>query len=418
MVFVDISTELISRAKEYADTLLREQLPAGFSYHTFGHTEQVVAAATEIGTKSGLSVPQIKLLQLTAWLHDLGYVKKYMGHEEASQEISEEFLSKYGVDSEIKHAVYELIASTKLDQPARNLMEMVLKDADLYNLALPEALENSENIREEWRIFCNQQYTDEEWDQFNFRFFNKHEYLTEYGKTVLGPMKSKNTKKLKKTIKKRELATEYDDNVEGHPAFQGQADQMSEIQKLKKALKKIKKDRPDRGIETMFRTTYRTHINLSSIADNKANILLSINAIIISIIFTSVIKEYDPDSPYLWPSFGILTVCMTTIVFAILATRPKINSGRFTREDILEKRTNLLFFGNFYRMELNDYMWGIQEMMEDADFLYGSLAKDLFFLGKVLAKKFFLLRMAYNIFMYGMAVAIIVFGLVLLDFKS
>ena len=49
-----------------------------------------------------------------------------------------------------------------------------------------------------------------------------------------------------------------------------------QLDKAKSRLKKMKKLRPDRGIETMFRTTYRTHINLSSIADNKANILLSI----------------------------------------------------------------------------------------------------------------------------------------------
>ena len=109
------------------------------------------------------------------------------------------------------------------------------------------------------------------------------------------------------------------------------------------------------------------------------------------------------------PSFLIIAVCMTTIVFAILATRPKVNSGIFTREDILKKKTNLLFFGNFHSMKLGDYLWGIDQMMKDAEYLYGSMTTDIYFLGKVLAKKFQLLRIAYNVFMYGIGLAMITF---------
>ena len=159
----------------------------------------------------------------------------------------------------------------------------------------------------------------------------------------------------------------------------------------------------------MFRTTYRTHINLSSIADNKANILLSINAIIVSIVLTDLIGKLEDYKFVLIPGAALLLVCMVTIVFAILATRPKVSSGIFTREDILEKKTNLLFFGNFFRMDLVDFQWGIKQMMNDAEYLYGSMSKDIYFLGKVLAKKFLLLRIAYNVFMYGMIVVISIF---------
>jgi predicted metal-dependent HD superfamily phosphohydrolase len=414
MVLLDVSTELIARAREFAEGLLRDHLPAGFTYHTFEHTEQVVAAVTEIGQKSGLNPAQVRLLQLVAWLHDLGYVRKYMGHEEASIELGREFLAKENADPELVREVEVLIHATKLDHAPVNLMEMVLKDADLYNLALPEALENSQRIREEWAVFCNQHYTDEEWDQFNYRFFKQHAYFTDYGKSVLGPMKRKSAKRLKRIIRKRELVADLSVKVQ-NIREDAQDQQTVELQKLRKAIKDIKKDRPDRGIETMFRITYRTHINLSSIADNKANILLSINAIIISIVFTAIFRDQvDTRALVIFPVFAMLVVCMATIVFAILATRPKINSGVFTRDDIINKRTNLLFFGNFYRMDLDDYMWGIQEMMEDAEYLYGSMAKDLYFLGKVLAKKFYLLRIAYNIFMYGMALAIVATGVILI----
>ena len=161
----------------------------------------------------------------------------------------------------------------------------------------------------------------------------------------------------------------------------------------------------------MFRTTYRTHISLSSIADNKANILLSINAIIISIISSSLYSQIQ-DHPYmLVPAILLLTTCLATIVFAILSTRPSVNSGIFTKEDILNKQTNLLFFGNFHRMALDDYLWGMREMMKDSDYLYGSMSKDIYFLGVVLAKKFKLLRYAYTIFMYGIVLSVVSLGI-------
>ena len=107
-----------------------------------------------------------------------------------------------------------------------------------------------------------------------------------------------------------------------------------------------------RGVETMYRTTYRTHVNLSSIADNKANIMLSINAIIISIVITNLVPRIGTEPRLFFPTALLLVVCLTALVFAILSTRPKITKGEFTREDIEQKRANLLFFGNFYKMDL------------------------------------------------------------------
>ena len=104
---------------------------------------------------------------------------------------------------------------------------------------------------------------------------------------------------------------------------------------------------------------------------------------------------------------------MGALVFAILSTRPKITKGEFTREDIAKKQTNLLFFGNFYNMKLEDFDWGMKEMIQDRDFLYSSMTRDIYFLGKVLAQKYRFLRICYSIFMFGLILVVIAFGLVL-----
>jgi nitrate reductase gamma subunit len=104
-----------------------------------------------------------------------------------------------------------------------------------------------------------------------------------------------------------------------------------------------------------------------------------------------------------------------TIVFAILSTRPNISSGRFNKEDIKQNKVNLLFFGNFYNMELDDYEWAIGELMKNEDNLYSTMIKDQYFLGKVLAKKYKLLRIAYNVFMFGIIISVLAFMLAFIN---
>ena len=103
-------------------------------------------------------------------------------------------------------------------------------------------------------------------------------------------------------------------------------------------------------------------------------------------------------------------VCLISIIFAILSTRPKLTKGNTTREDVENKRANLLFFGNFHKMEMNDFSWGFMEMMKDREFLYGSLIRDLYFLGKVLGRKYFLIRIAYTVFMWGIIISVLSFA--------
>ena len=144
-------------------------------------------------------------------------------------------------------------------------------------------------------------------------------------------------------------------------------------------------------------------------ADTKANIMISINTIILSIIVSVLFRKLEEYGQLLIPALMLVTTCLVTIILAILATRPSVASGKFTKEDISAKKTNLLFFGNFHQMELKDYEWGMKEMMKDYDYLYSSMIKDIYFLGKVLARKYRLLRWSYTVFMFGFVSSILGF---------
>ena len=403
-------------AEAYAREALFKDGHPDLQFHTIIHTEQVVKAVQEIAGASGLSEEDTEIITLAAWFHDLGYTKVYVGHEQESKKMADAFFSEMGVAREKIEKILALIEATRLDVEPSNIDEQVIKDADLYNLATDEALDYTRKLRVEWKTFCDREFKDRDWYNLNLDFFRNHVYYTDYGKQNLVPKKLENIalleKKIKQTKQAKKLKKLKSKAINDLEKELGRRDK--QIDKLNSKVEKLKVQRPDRGIETMFRTTYRTHISLSAIADNKANILLSINAIIISIVSSSLIgsNEYE-DYPWkILPFIVLLMSCMATIVYAILATRPKVNSGVFTKEDILQKRTNLLFFGNFHSMPLNEYQWGIGEMMKDSQYLYGSMATDIYFLGVVLAKKFKLLRTSYTIFMYGIGISLIAFILI------
>ena len=186
---------------------------------------------------------------------------------------------------------------------------------------------------------------------------------------------------------------------------------------LQKVAKDTEQDlmlaRMGRGVETMYRTTYRTHTNLSTMADSKANLMLSVNAIVISIIASQLLPKLTDhlDWRLLIPTACLLTTCLGSVIYATLSTRPKITEGRVTVEAIKQRKANLLFFGNFYNMKLEEFQWGVNEMLKDPEFLYSTMSRDLYFLGIVLAQKYRYLSYCYNIFMYGLIISVLAFAI-------
>ena len=397
----DTSNIIYKAEKAATDILLA--LPETMVYHNLIHTREVVKAADKIGTYANLTEEEKEILMLSAWFHDTGFKFDYDNHEQKSVEIAMEFLDQndYPVDKTEK--IISCILSTKIDQKPSTLIERVLNDADFIHLSKKSYFDKLLLLKSEHERTRKQKIIDVEWYEQNLEFLKSHQYYTEYGKTVLNPKVEKNEDTQYKMLKK--LGRLQDEAIGKDLHLDPER-----IKELKKKLKKVE-GRPDRGIETMFRLTSRNHLQLSAMADNKANILISVNSIIISIIISGLIKTLDNHQHLIIPTYMILTINVVTIIFAILALRPNVTKGKFTRKDIEDKNTNLLFFGNFHGMKRNDYKWGMVEMMNDSNYLYSSLIDDIYFLGKVLGKKYRFLRFSYNIFMYGIVIAVVAYGI-------
>jgi hypothetical protein len=183
--------------------------------------------------------------------------------------------------------------------------------------------------------------------------------------------------------------------------------------------KKQKQEKPrrlgsERGIETMFRTSYSTHVDMSSLADSKANIMISINGIIMSVILASISPKIDSNPWLLLPTSVLLISCLVSIVYAILAARPRVSSSSLTLDKVRNENANILFFGNFVSLSEEDFRLGMTDLMQTPERLYDNMIRDIYGLGKVLTRKFAMLRVAYTVFMFGLATSVILYLIVYL----
>jgi len=189
-------------------------------------------------------------------------------------------------------------------------------------------------------------------------------------------------------------------------------EQVEKVEKqLEEAVHEHQKKGPgtNRGIETMFRSAYRVQMELTALADNKANMMTSINGIIISIIIAAVAPKLDANPWLLVPSTIILLGTLISIVFSILAARPRVNTGKITLEDLQNSEGNILFFGNFANLDKKQFTEGMLELMSDKHLLYETMIHNLHDLGLVLKKKFGLLKIAYTAFMAALILGVLSF---------
>jgi predicted metal-dependent HD superfamily phosphohydrolase len=392
-------SEILKKTDDFVLNLLKNNLDEKYVYHNYTHTKRVVKSTQEIIDNSQINVKEKEALLLAAWLHDTGYTESDDNHEEESAKIADRYLKEHNVDAETMDLVRQLILATKFNGVPSGELEEIMRDADASHFAKDYYNETSELLKKEYML-RGQEFTNKEWRNENIKVFTeKHRYYSAYAIKNWNTSKNENLLNLIKTKKKK---------------------------KKKYNKEKIKVDlknqSPERAIQTLFRTTLRNHIKLSDIADTKANILLSVNAIIISLALANLIPKLEQASNrhLLWPTLLLILFSVASIVLSIMSTRPNVTSGEFTDEQVQKRQVNLLFFGNFHKVPFERYQKALMSLLEDKEEVYESLLKDLWLLGLVLNRKYTLLRWTYTIFMIGIiaSVAAFVIAFVNLDYAS
>lgn len=384
---------IVQATDDFILKLFAEELPSTFVYHNYTHSKRVYKSINEIVEHSQISVKDTTILRLAALLHDTGYTVSVDNHEAEGVKIARKFLESHDVEEDIINGVEKCILATKFkDTIPTTTLERMIRDADSSHFGKEYFPEASEFLRQELLLQKRHKYSPKEWLRENIRVLvEDHRFYTEYALKNWQPVK--------------------EDNLANLLAKQKKQDERINREKQKAKFKaQYKNESPERGIQTFYRVALRNHIKLSDIADTKANIMLSVNAIIISLVLSNLISKLDNNNFLIIPTAIFVLFSAITMILAVIATRPNITRGEFTKEDVEEKKVNLTFFGNFHKMELEQFEWAIEELLKDRNYVYQSLTKDLYFLGQVLDRKYRILRITYTIFVAGTIISLISFA--------
>lgn len=374
--------QLLVRAKQYALNFIQNNKEEAYCFHNSKHTSDVVHAAEQMVSYYKLNEEDKFSVLCAAYFHDLGYCSGgAYGHEHRSADLVLDFLKSENISTEIQDKVSGCILATKIPQSPRNLLEEILCDADLYHLGNDSFDDRNKLMHQEAEKVAKFKIAKNVWREITIEFLKNHQYHTEFARINLDAGKKENIATLEKTQRKY----------------------------LAKNNKTDKDKVPERGIETMFRVSLSNSQRLSDMADNKANILLTVNSIILSVVVAMLVQKLDKNQHLIIPTVLLLIAVVVTMVIAILSTIPKIKNGRFQQQDVANKNVNLLFFGNFYRMPFDTYDGAMKEAMNDYEFLYSMLTRDVYGQGVVLGRKYKLLRYAYAVFMIGLIVSVFAF---------
>jgi Family of unknown function (DUF5706) len=400
--------ELLKKVEDYVNLFFREHTDPNLFFHNLSHTSNVVDNTKQIADHYQLDDRAFFVVCAAACFHDTGQlIKSGEGHEDRSAELAQDYLTGIGVNEEDITAIKKCILATTMPQRPESLSEQIICDADLFNLGSNNFRDQNRLLRKEMEAVNNVKMDGAAWRASSISILEKHTYHTDYCRLLLDKTKAENLDRLKN--RQEEKLKEDQEASTLQNAAMANLELMTGHGDNKKKAKIKKKDRPLRGIETMFRISASKNVRISEMADNKAHIMISVNSIIISVVLGLIIRTLEQNSNLIIPTIILLLVNVTTIIFSVLATRPKIANGLFTQEQVDNKSVNLLYFGTYYNMHYKEYEDGINAMMADGDFLYSSLTKDIFWQGKVLGRKYKLLRISYTIFLFGIIAAVLAF---------
>jgi predicted metal-dependent HD superfamily phosphohydrolase len=372
--------------EQFIFKLFKKELSNYILYHNFAHTRQTVETVKEIAEAYKLAQKDVENLIIAAWFHDSGYARDYKNHEEEGVKIMKEYFGEKLDEKRFKE-IEQLILSTKFGQEQANLNEEIIHDADYVSMGKKSFSKRAELLRCEWEKLNNKIYDDLEWAQLQLDFLISKKFKTSVATQKYGEGREKNIEKQRKLIEKYKT------------------DQYKVQLKKDSTDAKIKKE--GRGIETLYRSVYGYHMNLSQMADQKANIMISINTIVVSVIITLFGSGYTfADSEdfkhmrFVFPMLLLVISSLVSVTFAILSARPNITSKE--KYELSNKGSSILFFGNFSQLKLKEFVDQIKSLKDEKNELYDSMSVDIYHLGGVLVRKYKLLTWSYNIFMAGL----------------
>ncbi|HNP18756.1 MAG TPA: DUF5706 domain-containing protein [Fulvivirga sp.] len=375
---------IVDAAQLHVEELFKEDKLRLLLFHNINHTRQVVDVSKELAEAAGINQTDTEKLLLAAWFHDVGYIEKREGHEEVSARMAKAFLQSQNYNEAAIQEVIDLINSTNNDHKPQHILEEILNDADFAHLGMKKFFRTGELVRAELEAEEDLLFNELDWQKKQYKFLLEHPFITHVAEQEYGKRRSKNIKKQR-------------ENKIG----------------AKKITIRSKTGKDfGRGIDTLYRSSYRSHINFSAIADGKANMMISINTILISVIVTLTGASLSFNNQllgYSVPIIILLISALISVVFAVLSARPKVTANKVTKKAIKNNSMSLMYFGNFLEVSREEFTEYLDNLKKDQQKLYDSMSIDIYNLGIVLKEKYRLLSISYTVFMIGLTLCVIGF---------
>lgn len=388
---------LLTKVSQFCLEQINHFKSKGLIVHNFSFAQNLSNHIYELGILSQIEEHNILAPQIAAYMLILGYQDNYNAPWENAIPYAKDFCSTHEMDEELREKIiYTLFSMNKQGDP-------ISMEARLFSDALNSYkwIENqavfSQMLRTERQLKTADLFEELDWEELILRELLDLRFFLEGCNKIY-------QERLSHTI------SEQNEKIQ---KLQRKTLKLSDA----KAFTQIEKRIPTSGIQTFFRTNYRNHINLSAIADNKANIMISVNAVLITVIISILsyknLTEIEPG--IFFPSVIFLCFGLASLTLAVLASRPKVTSHLDLESAKSGTSKNLIFFGNFVKLSEEEYEEAMDKMFKDTNLLYSNLSADIYNLGKVLDKKYKLLAASYNFFLIGFGITVLFF-IILLGF--
>ena len=189
--------QLLEKVHDHVIAYYKEHDTKNLIYHNLKHTQDVVAAATQIANHYQLNDDDFFIVLAAVWFHDLGYLTDLNAHEDKGAELAAAFLEKHGVNAEYVDLVKGCIKATKMPQSPSTLLEEIVCDADLFHLGTDSFPDLNKRMRKEaeWRF--DKKISKHEWRKGTLQLLETHHFHTDYARNLLQAKKDQNVEKLK-----------------------------------------------------------------------------------------------------------------------------------------------------------------------------------------------------------------------------
>ena len=162
------------------------------------------------------------------------------------------------------------------------------------------------------------------------------------------------------------------------------------------------------SVDNILRVNHGNQMRLGLMADQKANIMITVASIVFSITIANLDNEVMK-----WPLLTFAVGSFFSLLFAIFAIIPNTDYPKKKGSQEIDRDSplfNPLFFGHFAHLSIEEYKEDYAETLMTDDKVYDAMAGDIYGQGKVLALgKYKFLKWSYMSFLWGMSGAIVVF---------